>query len=188
MVELVEDFVLCCRAHQKTLDSKFVVRSLHFIYLLSGTKHCYYGLFIARFKIKLCAHFYCSIVMDYVDIGDLLGINILDDKPDRLHSPFLVNSPNSVEADKTGLSDGELITKYAKDAVLLIKLRYDLQSTVDLIIERVPETTISITHFTNWGGTQDSLLLHVKPSQTDQVVAIVQGVMNFNQTNRTQVL
>ena len=109
-------------------------------------------------------------------------------KADRLRSPFLINAPYSEKADKLGLSDGELISKHASDAVILIKTRNDLQKEVDAHITRVPETTIEITHFKNWGETQNSLLLHVKPSTAEQVGVIVRAVKQLNKKEEMTVM
>lgn len=107
---------------------------------------------------------------------------------DRLRSPFIMQNPYSQAADKIGISDGDLIAKYASDAIKLIKIRDDLQTIVDSFIhERVPGTTIQITHFINWGETQESLLLHVKPTEPEQVVAIVKGVLKLKKDKNTQV-
>ena len=103
---------------------------------------------------------------------------------DRLRSPFIINAPHSKKADKIGLSDGELITKYANDAVILIEVRDDLQREID---SQVPGTTVGITHFENWGKTRDSLLLHVKPTQVKQVVAVVKAVKALNQRKTQKV-
>ena len=103
-----------------------------------------------------------------------------DEKPDRLRAPFIVNLPHSKKADKDGLRDGKLITTYAKDAVNLIETRDHLQDEINYLIKKVPETTVEIMHFENWAKTNKALLLHVKPSQADQVVAIVKGVISLN--------
>ena len=108
-------------------------------------------------------------------------------KTDRLRSPFIIDAPHSKKADKIGLSDGELITKYANDAVILIEVRDDLQNEIDSRVERVPGTTVGITHFENWGKTRDSLLLHVKPTQVEQVVAVVKAVKVLNQRKTQKV-
>ena len=99
-------------------------------------------------------------------------------KADRLSTPFIVDGPHSEKADKVGLSDGELITKYAEDAVAMMKTRDSLQE----LLNQQPESTceIAITHFKNWGATQESLLLHVKPTEVKQVVNAVKCVNAYN--------
>lgn len=126
-----------------------------------------------------------TIISEIEEIDAALGIS--KKKSDRLRAPFILSAPNSVEADKIGISDGELITQYASDAVVLIKLRDALQKIVDTLTPKVPETTIAITHFKNWGETQDSLLLHVKPTEADQVIAFVKGVLILNENSETKV-
>ena len=122
-----------------------------------------------------------STAMEVIEeVDKALESLVVDPKADRMRAPFLVNTPNSVAADETGLSDGKLISKFAKDADTLTITKNNLQKIVDSLIKRVPETTIAITHFKNWGETQDSLLMHVKPTQSDQVVALVNGVIQFN--------
>ena len=117
----------------------------------------------------------------------LKEIELHDPNADRLHSPFIVNAPHSKEADEIGLSDGDLITKYADDAVILIKVRDDLQVKVDSRVKRAPGTMISITHFKNWGKTKESLLLHFKPSLVEQVVAVVKSVKALNKKKGMKV-
>ena len=108
-------------------------------------------------------------------------------KPDRLRAPFLVNRPHSVKADKVGLSDGKLITTYATDAVKLMQARDLLQAKINALVEQTPETKVEIMHFENWAKTRKALLLHVKPSQADQVVAIVKGVISLNKKGAVMV-
>ena len=115
-------------------------------------------------------------------------LELRDPNADRLHSPFIVNAPNSKMADEIGLSDGDLITKYADDAVILIKVRDDLQREVDSLVKRAPGTTLGITHFKNWGQTKDSLLLHIKPSLVEHVVAVVKSVKALNEKKEMKVL
>ena len=55
-----------------------------------------------------------------------------------------------------------------------------LQSEINSLTKQVPETAVEIMHFENWGKTNNALLMHVKPSRADQVVAIVQGVIALN--------
>ena len=88
--------------------------------------------------------------------------------------------PHSKKADKVGLSDGKLITTYAQDAVKLMQARDLLQSEINSLTKQVPETTVEIMHFENWGKTNKALLPNVKPSRADQVWAIVQGVIALN--------
>ena len=108
---------------------------------------------------------------------------------DRLRSPFIIQDSNSVKADKTGLSEGELITHYSSDAVTLKVIRDDLQILVDKkITPRAPGTTIAITHFKNWGDTQISLLMHAKPTLSGQVAALVQAVVEYNKTRIPEVI
>ena len=108
-------------------------------------------------------------------------------KADRLRSPFIVDGPHSEKADKIGLSDGELITRYADDALAMMGTRDSLQE----MINKTPESAcdIGITHFKNWGETQESLLLHVKPTEAKQVVNVVKCVDTYNmlKTNKMQV-
>ena len=110
-------------------------------------------------------------------------------KGDRLRGPFIVDGPQSEKADKVGLSDGELITKYAEDAVAMMKTRDSLQSEVDTFqsMKLMPHCKIAITHFKNWGETKESLLLHVKPTEVKQVVAVVKGVKAFNERGGVKV-
>ena len=104
-----------------------------------------------------------------------------DGETDRLHAPFLVNRPYSIKADKTGLSDGKLITTYAQDALKLIQAKDQLQAEINLLTKQAPGTQVEIMHFENWGKTKEALLLHVKPTRADQVVAIVKGVISLNE-------
>lgn len=111
----------------------------------------------------------------------------VDSKLDRLRSPFIVDGPQSVKADKIGLSDGELITKYAEDATAMMKTRASLQKEVDALTKPMPGSNIAITHFKNWGETREYLLLHVKPTEVEQVVAVVKGVKTINERGGVKV-
>ena len=110
-----------------------------------------------------------------------------DRKADRLRSPFIVNDPFSKKADKVGLNDGELICNYADDAVALIDIRKDLQKEVDALIGEESAPKIGITRFKNWGKTNEALLLLVKPTTKEQVVAVVKGVRNLNEKKEVKV-
>ena len=119
------------------------------------------------------------------DIDAALGD--ADVKADRLRSPFIVDGPQSVKADKIGLSDGELITKYAEDAIAMIETRDSLQKVVNALTKPMPGSKIAITHFKNWGETRESLLLHVKPTEVEHVVAVVKGVKTINERGEVKV-
>ena len=108
--------------------------------------------------------------------------------PGRLSSPFSIQAPNSVKADKIGISEGNLITNFASDAVALKTIRDNLQHSLDEKITRVAETTIEITRFKNWGETQEALLMHVKPGLPEQVKAIVKAVIEFNKDRKPEVI
>jgi hypothetical protein len=119
------------------------------------------------------------------EIDAVLGIP--DTKINRLRSPFIVDGPQSVKADIIGLSDGELITKYAEDAVAMMQTRDSLQKEVNALRKQMPGSTIAITHFKNWAENRESLLLHVKPTEVEQVVAVVKGVKTFNEKGGVKV-
>ena len=123
--------------------------------------------------------------MPIEDIDAALGD--VHTKMNHLRSPFIVDGPQSEKADEVGLSDGELITKYAKDAVAMMKTRDSLQKEVDALTKPVPGSKIAITHFKNWGETRESLLLHVKPTEVEQVVAVVKGVKVLNDREEVKV-
>lgn len=100
----------------------------------------------------------------------------VDPKSHHVRSPFIVHSPNSEQADRDGLQEGELLSKYAEDAAALKILQAQLQHEVDAQSPPgTPQTKIGITHFQNWGGTQDSLLLLAKPVEKEQVIALVKA-------------
>ena len=100
----------------------------------------------------------------------------IDPKSHHVRSPFIVHSPNSEQADRHGLQEGELLSKYAEDATALKHLQAQLQHEVDAqSLPGTPKTKIGITHFQNWGGTQDSLLLLAKPVEKEQVIALVKA-------------
>ena len=61
--------------------------------------------------------------------------------------------------------------KICYDAVILIKIRDDLQTEVDSRVKRATGTTIGITNFNNWGLTKDSLLPLV-----EHVVTVVKSI------------
>ena len=88
---------------------------------------------------------------------------------------FIINKPQSVHADKIGLSDGELISSNADLAVTLAPKRDALQQKVVHL-----GLTIGLTYFKNWGDTQQILLLYAKPTEVDQVKALVAAAAELN--------
>ena len=92
-----------------------------------------------------------------------------------LRAPFIINEPNSAQADKTGLKEGQLIVANAERAIRLSKMQAYLKRKLD-----DDDILPTITNFKNWAGTQNSLLLYVKPTTRNQVQALVKAVVAMN--------
>lgn len=106
----------------------------------------------------------------------LEGPDETDPKCPHVPSPFIIQSPNSQQADKYGLQEGEMISKYAEDATVLQRLQAQLQREVDAHTPQgAPKIEIGITRFRNWAKTQESLLLLAKPIEKEQVVSLVKA-------------
>ena len=88
--------------------------------------------------------------------------------------PFFINRPNSVHADKTGLSNGKLIYENSKLATVLGEKMKALNEEVGVDVK------VEMTYFKNWGDTQESLLLYAKPTEVDQVQKLVTAAANKN--------
>ena len=89
-------------------------------------------------------------------------------------SPFIINDPNSVKADEVGLSEGKLMLNNLDVVTKLKALKEKLEKN-DL-----KGAQVDITHFKNWGATQESTLLYAKPTSRSQVQALVRAAAKEN--------
>ena len=86
--------------------------------------------------------------------------------------PFLNIHPHSKDADKKGLKEGKLIMDNLK---LAQSLKKNQQYLNDYLKQKSMDVTIEVTHFENWGKTQESLLLHAKPKKRNEISCLVKA-------------
>ena len=86
--------------------------------------------------------------------------------------PFLFMHPNSKDADKKGLMEGKLIMDN-------LKVAQSLENTCkylnDALKKERMNVTVEVSHFKNWGGNQESLLLYVKPTNRNEISVLVKA-------------
>ena len=87
-------------------------------------------------------------------------------------SPFIINDPHSEVADKEGLRDGKLMLDNLDGVKKLKGIKDELGNPGGLQVD--------LTYFKNWAGTQENLLLHVKPTTSAQIEALVKAVRELN--------
>ena len=87
--------------------------------------------------------------------------------------PFLHMQPHSKDADRKGLMEGKLIMDNFRLAQSLEKKQKYLNNSLKK--ESIDGTTVEVTHFKNWGRTQEALLLHAKPTYRKEISCLVKA-------------
>lgn len=87
--------------------------------------------------------------------------------------PFLLMHPHSKDADRKGLMEGKLIMENFKLAQFLEKKQKYLNGCLKK--ESIEGVTVEVTHFKNWGRTQEALLLHAKPKNRKEISCLVKA-------------
>ena len=89
-----------------------------------------------------------------------------------LHDTISGQAPNSVQADKKGITLGQFLVENADIAKELEETRKKFEHHIlPDITDKIPD--VSITCFENWASTTTGLLLHAKPTTVRQVKYLV---------------